>query len=259
MGSRRGIVSGICLECGGEAVSANRDYDVVVVGAGIAGITAALSLQQSGASVALLEKMDSIGGSSAMSGGFFAFSGTEEQANHNVADSVELFRADLIALGDGAADERLIDAYLANQQDTYRWLKDNGVEFLEIEVSSGQSAARSHHTDIKTVLRTLAERFTREGGQLLHDHAVLELLVDDDRVGGVVAAHAGERVEFRASSGVVLASGGFSRGRDLLQIFAPEQLNAIPYGGLGNTGDGLKMAWRLGAGLADMGYVAGTY
>jgi fumarate reductase flavoprotein subunit len=235
------------------------EYDVIVVGAGIAGMSTALSLQQMGASVALLEKMEALGGSSAMSGGFFAFSGTEEQKNLGVEDSLEQFRADLIALGDGAADERLIDAYLANQQDTYTWLKDNGVEFREIEVSSGQSAARSHHTDIKRVLQSLAERFRQEGGHLLLGHAVLELLTENDRVTGVQVVHAGKTTNFGATSGVVLASGGFSRGRDLLQTFAPDQLKAIPYGGLGNTGDGLKMAWRLGAGLADMGYVAGTY
>src|SRR5690348_15429056 len=112
MGSHRGIDCGRCKERGGNGMSPELEYDVVVVGAGIAGITTALSLQQSGASVALLEKMDRIGGSSAMSGGFFAFSGTDEQASLDVEDSAGQFREDLIALGDGAADERLIDAYL---------------------------------------------------------------------------------------------------------------------------------------------------
>ena len=57
----------------------------------------------------------------------------------------------------------------------------------------------------------------------------------------------------------MLATGGFSRSTDLLRTFAPEQLAAIPYGGKGNTGDGLKMAWKLGAGMADMAYVTATY
>src|ERR671920_2123869 len=102
--------------------------DVVVVGAGIAGMSAALSAQQAGLAVTVLEKMPAIGGSSVMSGGWFAFSGTAEQAAANEVDSAELFRRDLIALGDGAADERLVDAYLANQRDAYEWLKGLGVE-----------------------------------------------------------------------------------------------------------------------------------
>ena len=58
---------------------------------------------------------------------------------------------------------------------------------------------------------------------------------------------------------MILATGGFSRSTDLLRTFAPEQLAAIPYGGAGNTGDGLKMAWKLGAGVADMSYITATY
>lgn len=241
-------------------MSEKTSYDVVVIGAGIAGLTAALSAQQSGASVALLEKMDHLGGSSAMSGGFFAFSGTDEQADQGIRDSPELFRADLIALGGGAADERLVDSYLANQHDAYRWLKENGVVFDEIEVSSGQSAARSHHSDIKKTVQSLAARFVEAGGTLHLGWSAEDLLTDaDGTVIGVRGDCAGREAEAYASLGVVLASGGFSRGTDLLQTFAPDQLNAIPYGGLGNTGDGLKMAWRLGAGMADMGYITGTY
>jgi fumarate reductase flavoprotein subunit len=233
--------------------------DVIVVGAGIAGLVTALSIQESGRATVLVEKQPQIGGSSAMSGGFFAFWDTDEQRERGVEDSRELFRSDLIALGGGAADESLIDAYLDAQHDTYRWLKDHGVSFDAVEVSSGQSAARSHHADIRTVLDDLAAQFETSGGTLLTGHAVRRLLLDDDRVTGVVADAGAETIEVRAPGGVVLCSGGFSRATDLLAVFAPDQRHAIPYGGQGNTGDGLRMAWLLGAGMADMGYVAGTY
>jgi fumarate reductase flavoprotein subunit len=237
------------------------NVDVVVVGAGIAGLTAALSARQAGASVILLEKTSAIGGSSRMSGGFFAFTGTDEQAAGDVRDSAELFRSDLLAIGGGHADEALVDAYLAEQADTYRWLKEQGVVFDDIEVSSGQSAARSHHTEIKAALDLLAGRFEQAGGRLLLGHRVTSLVVDaDGTVTGAVATRDDDsQLEIHAGAGVVLASGGFSRSVELLQTFAPDQLRAIPYGGLGNTGDGLKLAWRQGAGMADMGYVSGTY
>jgi fumarate reductase flavoprotein subunit len=57
----------------------------------------------------------------------------------------------------------------------------------------------------------------------------------------------------------VLTTGGFSRSRELLELFVPDQSRAMPYGGVGNSGDGLRMAWMLGAGLADIGHVAGTF
>lgn len=70
----------------------------------------------------------------------------------------------------------------------------------------------------------------------------------------------GDRETFiRAKSGIVLATGGFSRSRELLQIYAPELADAVKHGGTANTGDGLMMATDLGAGHADLGYVSGSF
>ncbi|MBB2504403.1 FAD-dependent oxidoreductase [Amycolatopsis echigonensis] len=235
-------------------------YDVVVLGAGIAGLTVALSAVEHGLSVALLEKTAAVGGSSVMSGGFFAFSGTDEQRAHGVGDSAEAFLKDLLEVGAHRNDPALLQQYLDHQQDTYRWLKAHGAEFPVVEISSGQSFARSHHTPIRTLIPALAEQFTEAGGTLLCASRATELVRDaGGRVGEVVAETPDGLVRFAARRGVVIASGGFSRGEELLAVFAPDQLAAIPYGGLGNTGDGLRMAWKLGAGMADMSAVCGTY
>ena len=235
-------------------------FDLVVVGSGIAGQTAATAAAEAGLRVALVEKTDSLGGSSAMSGGWFAFTGTEEQAAEGIKDSPELFLQDLLDVGEHRNDPALLQAYLDHQQDTYRWLKDHGVEFREVEISSGQSARRSHNSAIKDVLAGLHSEYTAAGGKTFLEHRAVKLVRDDSgRVTGVVAQTPTGEELFTAPGGVVLATGGFSRGTELLKIFAPEQLAAIPYGGKGNTGDGLKMAWRLGAGMADMSFVSGTY
>ena len=235
-------------------------YDLVVVGSGIAGLTAATSAAELGLAVLLLEKTDRIGGSSAMSGGWFAFTGTDEQAEEAIADSVELFREDLREAGQHRNDRTLLETYLHHQHETYRWLKDHGVVFDEVEISSGQSARRSHHTAIKDVLAGLHAAFTAAGGHTRVEHRATHLRGDSSGwVTGVDVESAGRQHPITAHAGVALATGGFSRSTELLSIFAPEQLAAIPYGGKGNTGDGLRMAWRLGAGLADMSYVSGTF
>ncbi|MFH1553896.1 MAG: FAD-binding protein, partial [Pseudomonadota bacterium] len=82
---------------------------------------------------------------------------------------------------------------------------------------------------------------------------------EDGRVTGVMAEAAGQPFRIQARRGVVLATGGFSRNEDLLRLFAPGQAGAQRMGGPGNTGDGLLMAWRLGAGFRDMGYIKGTF
>lgn len=231
--------------------------DVIVIGAGIAGVSTAVAAAEKGLDVILIEKMPKIGGSTVMSGGWFAFTGTEEQKRAGIDDSVELFRADLLNVGAHRNDPALVDAYLDNQLDTYNWLKARGVEFGEVSISSGQSAARGHSTRIREVLGTLHEHFGSQGGRTLVDTQVVSLIRGPEgRVTGVVTD---QDAQLHAERGVVIASGGFSRSKKLLSIFAPEQLAAIPYGGAGNTGDGLKMGWKLGAGMADIFAVSGTY
>ncbi|MEV7646864.1 flavocytochrome c [Arthrobacter sp. NPDC089319] len=238
----------------------NQTFDLVVVGSGIAGQTAATTAAEAGMSVVMLEKTGSLGGSSAMSGGWFAFCGTEEQAQERVEDSPELFLRDLLELGEHRNDRKLVETYIEYQAEAYRWLKAHGVVFREVEISSGQSARRGHNTDIKELLVSLHGDFTAAGGETRTNHRVVRLVQDQaGRVTGVVAQTSEGEVTYSGRAGVILASGGFSRGTDMLKIFAPEQLAAIPYGGKGNTGDGLRMAWKLGAGMADMSYVSGTF
>lgn len=245
---------------GKRKMTESTQHDVVIVGAGIAGMVAAVTGAEAGLDVVVLEKTAAIGGSSAMSGGFFAFSGTEEQAAEGIKDSTELFLQDLLDVGQHVNDRALLQAYLDNQDDLYRWLKDKGAAFTALEISSGQSAARSHNTRIKDLLGKLRDAFLAAGGTILLQCQATELVRDaSGSVRSVLAITPSGETELVARDGVILASGGFSRGKDLLQTFAPAQLAALAYGGLGNTGDGLKMAWNLGAGLADMGYISATY
>ena len=235
-------------------------FDLVVIGSGIAGQAAATSAAEAGLSVVLLEKTERLGGSTAMSGGFFAFSGTDEQAAEGIHDTAELFLADMVTAGGGASDRALLEAYLDHQTETYTWLKGQGVVFRALEISSGQSAPRSHNSVITEVLATLHRNFTALGGEIRLNHRATRLVREDSGRVSAVVVHSPEGESlFRARGGIVLATGGFSRSTDLLRTFAPDQLAAIPYGGKGNTGDGLKMAWKLGAGMADMAYVTATY
>lgn len=234
--------------------------DLLVLGSGIAGQTTATAAAEAGLDVLLAEKTDALGGSTVMSGGWFAFSGTDEQKEEGVEDSADLFLDDMLTVGEHRNDPALLQAYLDRQERTYRWLKDHGVAFREIEISSGQSAKRSHNSAIADVMAGLHAQFTAAGGTTLLAHRGVALLTDGaGTVTGARLTGPDGDVEVHARQGVVLATGGFSRGAELLRTFAPEQLAAIPFGGRGNTGDGLRLAWKLGADMADMSTVTGTY
>ncbi|MFI8632377.1 FAD-dependent oxidoreductase [Microbacterium sp. NPDC077663] len=237
-----------------------REYDLIVVGSGIAGQTTALAAAEAGLDTVIFEKQNAPGGTTVMSGGWFAFTGTEEMAAARVEDSREAFLSEMIEVGGGLNDRELLETYLDHQHGTYEWLKGHGAVFQELDWGAGLSVRRSHYTPIVELLDRLRADYLAAGGELHTKSHVTALLTDGpDHVTGVTVATSNGPVEVISRGGVVLATGGFTRGTDFLRIFAPKQLQALPFGGRGNTGDGLRMAWALGAGLADMSFVSGTF
>lgn len=236
---------------------------LLVIGGGAAGFAAALEAANAGLQVLLLEKTAEPGGSSAMSGGCLAFAGTDLQVAAGVEDSAELLRNDLIEVGQHDADPALIDTYVRHQLDTYVWLRGLGVAFSpSIESSSGQSVPRVHTVDPADMVRLLAARAseTQRVQVLLSTRALRLLRKDaDSPVRGVLAQGPDGPVTIESERGVLLASGGFGRNPELIHRFAPHYAEAVFVGGEGNAGDGLLMAWKLGADLRDMAYIKGTF
>ena len=239
------------------------EADLIVIGGGAAGFAAALEAAERGAEVLVLEKQPETGGSSAMSGGCLAFAGTDMQRAEGVEDSADLLASDLRQLGGGEADEALIAAYASHQLDTYEWLKAHGQVFAPgLEASSGQSVPRVHTVDPADMVRLLAARCRATGRvTLLTETAARRVRRDPEsgRVIGALVEGADGPIEAHARKGVILASGGFSRNPALIRQFAPDCEHAVFVGGEGNLGDGLRMAWALGADLSDMAQIKGTF
>lgn len=237
--------------------------ELLVVGGGLAGFAAALEAAEAGVEVLLLEKQEATGGSSAMSGGCLAFAGTDLQAAQGVEDSAELLRSDLLEVGQHENDAALVDAYVANQLETYHWLRRHGVEFSPvIETSSGQSVPRVHTVDPADTVRQLESRCRATGRvTVITATRAMRLLRESETapVHGVLAEGPQGEVTVVARQGVLLASGGFGRNAELVHRFAPHYANAVFVGGEGNVGDGLRMAWKFGADVRDMAYIKGTY
>lgn len=246
----------------GGAVSAGRDdvFDVVVAGAGLAGHVAALSAAEAGATVVLLEKGPEFGGSSVLAGGGLVFAGTDLQKAAGIDDSAEALRADLVATGRGRADEALVDAYVGHQLETFEWLRASGVAMSLASQTAHGEVARVHFTGRGAATRHLHQRVVEhdlveyranfQAGRLHRGH--------DGRV-NTVAVGGPDGPRLTATRGVVLATGGFARSAELVDAFAPQWASAVKMGGRFNTGDGLRMACDLGAGLADMPYVSASF
>lgn len=234
---------------------------LLVVGGGLAGFSAALTAAEAGLDVLLLEKTSATGGSSAMSGGCLAFAGTDLQQERGIDDSAELLFRDLVEVGKGECDEALVRAYADNQLGTYEWLKAHGVVFQPvIEAASGQSVPRVHNVDPADMVRQLEAAAVKAGVKLLCNVRARRLVRNAaGRVTGVCAEQNGEPLDISAERGVILACGGFVHDREMIHRFAPLYDEAVFIGGEGNEGDGLRMAWALGADVRDMVHIKGTY
>ena len=237
------------------------EADVLVVGAGGGGLTAAIEAATRGAKVLILEKTPGAGGSSAMCGGALAFAGTDLQAENNVKDSRELFQKDFMAVGENVNDVVQVQAYLDNQLDTYYWLKKVGVKFHQLTIASGMSVPRAHQVVPPDAIKVLNEAAKAKGARLLTEVAATRLVRDEKtgRIRGVLAERRGAKVAYGARKGVILTSGGFGLNKELLAKFVPPMAKAKVLGGSGCDGDGLKMAWAYGADIRDMPYIKATF
>ena len=238
------------------------DADVIVIGGGLAGYAAAIEAAQHGVEVLLLEKQSETGGSSVLSGGFFAFAGTDMQKAAGISDTNALLYDDIRRAGQQQNDEALVRLYVENQMAAYEWVVKQGGKFTSVELASGHSAPRAHSLKPQDFMQALAQRAHQTGRvkTLLNAQAGRLLRTRDGaRVEGVSATLDGKSQTIGARRGVVLAAGGFSRNEAMLKLFVPHQAKCVRYGGYGNHGDGLRMAWALGAGLRDVAHIKGTF
>ena len=236
-------------------------YNVIIVGAGMAGLCAACEAAQSGARVLVLEKEEAIGGSSLLSGRFMAFAGTDLQKKSGIADTSKLLIEDMLEVGQGKNEKLLVEAYGAHQLETYQWLADNGVEFEAVRAASGHSVPRGHTIKPLQAITTLYNKALATGNVTFELEASVKRLRknSDGQISIVIYERDGLEYFAKAEQGVILTCGGFSKSESMLESFAPQLHAALRIGGKGNVGDGIKLAWEHGAWVRDLPYLQGTY
>lgn len=221
--------------------------DVVVVGAGGAGIITALAAAEDGLNVILLEKMSYIGGSTAACGGGILAGYSGEQSNPD-GMFVELMKK-----GHFENDGAMAWLYASNSSSTIDWLKEHQVELTGPDDSS--TDAHAHYSAVGTglaLVNTLNERIAEnENISLMLSTKATELMVENGRVCGVVAEAEGVQYTISAEA-VVLASGGYANNAGLVGDAAG---NAVNYGPASSTGDGHLMAVEVGAQLVDTDWI----
>ncbi len=291
------------------------DYDVIVLGTGAAGLTAAITAHASGARVGLFEKGTEVGGTSAWSGGLVWIPNNPHMAELEIGDSRVEALAYLQSMSLGMLDDRLIEAYVDAGPEMVTFMEEHSpVRFQVVrgfpdyhpEHPGGKSGGgRSLECPVFSFLElgdwsarvtvgrqmngnmTLGEgplggqlrlppielREERRGrdergygqalvGRLLKgclergiepqtDARATDLVIEGGRVSGVRFESETGIFEARARGGVVLATGGFEWNPALVKSFLRGPMTR-PVSVPTNTGDGLRMAMKAGAGLGNM-------
>ena len=237
-------------------------YDVVVVGAGGAGLAAACEAVDKKLSVLVLECMAFPGGSSAICGGAYSAADTYLQREKGIKDSDELFVKDMMKTGGYMNDEPLVRAYVKGSKEQFDWLVKQGVKPNTVTTASGMSVPRAHGFDPSAVIECMLKYATKRGAKVLCNTRANRLIFDPkaNRIIGVQATDkAGKTVRYCGRKGIVMAAGGFSRNPDMLAKYAPPMKRASTIAGMGTRGDGIKMMLAYGADMLDTSYIKATY
>ena len=203
------------------------DYDVVVIGAGGAGLTAAITAAENGASVVVVEKMAAIGGNTALSGGEMAAPGNWLQQKEGIEDSADKFYEDVMKGGDYKANPELVRVLADNALSAAEWLRDDiKVDFEDkMMFFGGHSVMRSlvpHNESGVEIIQKLKAKADELGITVLTNTKATELVETDKKVTGVKATTKDGDVTFTASKGVVLATGGFGSNIEMRKEYNPE-------------------------------------
>ena len=227
------------------------DADVVVVGAGAAGLSAALKTAQNGHSVILLEKMGVIGGASAMAGSGTMATGSQWQKEDGYEDSAEKLVEDMMANGHQKNDRATVELFANTIGEAFDWLVGDDGADIPYQRSGKPSRSYSGEGRGAGVCKNLSERLEAAGGTLLTNTPATELVVENGAVVGVKAEGEGKAYTIRAKA-VILASGGYGANDELV----PDEYKKFVYAGhAGATGDALKMVEGLDADLINMDLV----
>ncbi|WP_176837706.1 flavocytochrome c [Fusobacterium hominis] len=236
--------------------------DVVVIGAGGAGLVAAIEAKLNGAkNVAVLEKMAFAGGNTLISGGEYAAPNNWIQEKKGIQDSKDIFYNDILKGGDNEGDPKLVRVLADNALDGAKWLRDYvDVTFEDRQLFfGGHSVERSlvpkDATGVEMIKKLLAKA-DELGIKVYYETPATELIVDKDRVVGVKAESATTDYTFNAKNGVIIASGGFGSNVQMRMKYNKDIDDSIlSTNTVGITGDGIVMAEKVGAKLEDMQFI----
>ncbi|QDV53095.1 FAD-dependent oxidoreductase [Gimesia fumaroli] len=234
------------------------EYDVIIVGGGGSGLAAAARALEFGSQVLVLEKQPQLGGTTGMAIGSFTANGTSLQQAAGISDNADDHEIDA---GQFAASEieshsnnELRRFFLGQTAETLEWLRGMGLYFHGPNPEPPNRVPRMHNIvpNAKAYIAAFQAQILKHKGTIVCDAPVVELVLEEQRVTGVVAQIEGERKTIKAKRGVVLAAGDYANAPEIIGRFKGNQFKSIEGVNPKAGGDGHLLAENVGAQLINM-------
>jgi fumarate reductase flavoprotein subunit len=241
-----------------EDVDFDSEVPVLIIGAGAAGLCAALAASEAGIEPVLIERDALPSGSTALSAGLIPAAGTRFQRERGIADTPELFAQDISRKAHNEADAKLVQAVARGAGPLVEWLADTYAMPFEVIADfnyPGHSAHRMHGLPSRTgaeLIDRLRSAVEARDIPILTGRIAETLFVDEDGFVEGIEVRAGGASETIGCGALVLACNGYGGNPELVRQHIPEMANALYFGHPGNQGDAVRWGEALGAKLASL-------
>ncbi len=233
------------------------ETDVVIIGGGGAGLSAAISAKEQGSDVVLVEKLSFLGGNTNYATGGLNAAETEQQKALGIEDSIEVFYDDTMKGGKDVNNPQLVHVLTSNAKDTVNWLTNLGADLNDVGVLGGSTNNRTHRPTGGApvgnhIVNVLSENAEKLEVDVKVSTTAMEVLVEDNEAKGVIVeTENGEQYTIFADA-VIIATGGFGANNDLVASFVPDLKGYGTTNAPGATGDVLAFTENLNLELVDM-------
>ncbi|MBR9729580.1 flavocytochrome c [Shewanella intestini] len=243
------------------ALAPAETVDVLVVGTGGAGFSAAVSAHDNGAKVLMIEKEPVIGGNAKLAAGGMNAAWTDQQKAKNIKDSVESMFKDTMKGGHNINNPKLVKILSSHSKASVDWLTSMGADLNDVGRMGGASANRAHRPTGGAgvgahVVQVLYDNAVKRNIEIRMNSRGVEILkADNGQVKGVLVKGKYKGYYWVKASAVVMATGGFGKNNERVAKYAPKLKGFTSTNQPGATGDGLDVAINAGAGTTDIKYI----
>ena len=239
-----------------EPSSLKKSYDVIIVGSGGAGMTAAIEAKDAGMNPVILEKMPMAGGNTSKASAGLNASETSVEKAQGVTDSNDKFYEETLKGGGGTNDKELLRYFVDHSAAAVDWLAQNDIVLDNLTTTGGMSVSRTHRPHDGSavgayLVNGLEENISKRDIPVFVNSDVTKINEKDGKVSGVEVKIEGETKQVD-SKAVVVTTGGFGANQKMIAKYRPDLKDYVTTNAAGSTGDGIEMISALGGALVDM-------